>query len=172
MVQEDGLGASVDGQMTRTELQAANQRQFLSRWAYSLQQNIANHAWNVLLVHPSNGVGGVGSDNLDVKIDSVARFIEFAKQQDVIFDDLISLGDFWRGRDAVRVEAFWRPETGYGGQLTVGQHAAPHFTLEFGDDLATFACPDCPPWQLQKNRVTFLQPLVAGAKLAFTATVP
>lgn len=170
MTQEDGLGGNIDGKETRIELQPDNLKQFLTRWTYVLKQSIANRAWSVLLAHPSYGVG-VGPENLAVKIDAVDKYVQFAKLQDVVIDDLVALGDFWRGREGVTVTAMWNPASGYSGTMTVGKHAAPHFTLEFGDTVAKFACPGCPAWQVVKNRVTFTKPLPSDAKFAFSAAI-
>ncbi len=169
MTQEDGLGAVVDSQSTRAELQVTNQAEFLSRWKYALLHNSANNAWNVLLVHPSYGVG-VNTDNLQVKIDSVSKYIDFAKTRDVFVGGLNALGDFWRGRDAVTVQASYVPTTGYTGTLVTGTVAAPGFTLEFGDTVKTFSCPGGGTFTMKDNRVTFAE-LPAGTTLSFQAGV-
>ena len=168
MVQEDGLGAIVANVATRTELQSANEAQFLTRWKYSMLQNMRNEAWSTMLVHPSYGQN-VPVDNLQTKIDSVQAFLVFAQAQDVILGDFTSLGNFWRARDGVQIDATWDPLKGYAGTITVGTLAAPNVTLEFGDAIARFSCPDCGPVQTGGNRVTLVNPLAAGAKVAFQA---
>jgi hypothetical protein len=169
MSQEDGLGAQVDGKSTRAELQSSNQAEFLTRWKYTLMQNAANAAWSVLLVHPSYGLG-VNTSNLQVKIDTVSKYVQFAKTQNVFFGTFDTLGAFWRGRDAVQLQAMYKPAVGYSGTLATGAVAAPGFTLEFGDTVKTFSCPGAGPFTISKNHVTFQQ-LPAGTTLSFLAGV-
>jgi hypothetical protein len=123
----------------------------------------------VLLVHPSYGLG-VNTSNLQVKIDTVSKYVQFAKTQDVYFGTFDTLGAFWRGRDAVQLQAMYKPAVGYSGTLATGAVAAPGFTLEFGDTVKTFSCPGAGPFTINKNHVTFQQ-LPAGTTLSFLAGV-
>jgi hypothetical protein len=170
MVQEDGLGAIVDGVETRTELQPANQAQFLTRWKYGALHNARNGAWSVALIHPSYGIG-VGPSNLATKIDSVAKFLDFLKTQPVALGALDEMGDFWRGRDEAKVTAIWSAG-GYSGTIRTGAHAAPRFTLEFGDTVAGFSCPGGGPVTVSGRRVLLQQPMPANTTLSFAVTVP
>ena len=169
IVQEDGMGGfGADGSTTRTELKPSTRPTFAANWKYAFLRNMANNAWNVMLVHPSYGLG-VGPSNLAVKIDSVRQFIKTVKPLDVVIEQIDALGDFWRGRDGVQLSADFDAAKGYSGKLEVGTVAAPHFSLEFGDQLASFDCPSAGPFTLAGNRVVFTDPLPAGATLTFTA---
>ena len=69
----------------------------------------------------------------------------------------------------MQIDATWDPLKGYAGTITAGTLPAPNVTLEFGDAIARFSCPDCGPVQTGANRVTLVNPLAAGAKVAFQA---
>ena len=69
------------------------------------------------------------------------------------------------------VDAHYVAGKGYEGTIHVGQYAAPRFSLEFGDRLATFDCPDGGKTELKGRRVVFDNPLAAGATFLFTATL-
>jgi len=168
LTQEDGMGAMEGGVASRVELQPANTAQFLARWKYALLQNLRNSAWSTILVHPSYGEA-VPVSNLQTKIDVMQAFLVFAQAQDVVLGDFSTLGAFWRGRDGVRVEATWNEVQGYSGTISVGAVPAPQVTLEFGDAIATFACPDCGPAQVGGHRVTLTGTLAAGSVVAFQA---
>jgi peptidoglycan/xylan/chitin deacetylase (PgdA/CDA1 family) len=169
MVQEDGLGAIVNGVETRMELQPANEAQFLTRWKYAALHNARNGAWNVALIHPSYGLG-VGPENLATKIDAAGKFLDFLKTQAMALGAFDDFGDFWRGRDEARLTATWTG-TGYGGSIKTGAHAAPHLTLEFGDEVGAFSCPGGGPVTVTGSRVMFQQTVPANTTLTFTATV-
>jgi hypothetical protein len=168
---EDGIGSyNEKGEEQRIELQRSNQPQFIALWTYAMLQNRANGGWNVLLVHPSYG-RGVGPENLPIKMSSVEKMIELAKKHDVLVEPMTSLGDFWRGRDGVALDAGYDHDLGYSGTLQTGPLAAPRFSLEFGDHLKSFECPGAGPVTLEKNRVVFRNPLPASTTLHFTARV-
>ena len=167
---EDGIGRFVAGKPVRLELQTNNRAEFMTRWKYALLQHERNGAWNVVLIHPSYGVGpGVTGANLAVKVDALKEFTQFALKQDIRAERITALGDFWRGRDGVDLKANWHPQNGYTGTLQVGPYAAPHFSLAFTDDLAQFDCPGAGPTTLRGGRVVFEQPLQPGQTYAFTA---
>lgn len=167
---EDGIGAFVSGKPVRLELQTNNRAEFMTRWKYALLQHERNGAWNVVLIHPSYGVGpGVTPANLAVKVDALREFTQFALQRDIRAERITALGDFWRGRDGVDLKAAWDPQKGYTGTLHVGPFAAPRFSLAFTDDLAQFDCPDAGPTTMRGGRVVFEQPLQPGQTYAFTA---
>jgi hypothetical protein len=166
IVQEDGMAMGDDA--TRSELQRKYQPMFLARWKYAMLQNKMNGAWSMLLVHPSYG-RGVGPENMKVKINSVASFIDSAKANSIRIERISDAGDFWRGRDEIRLSAAWDPATGYAGTIQVGAHAAPRFSLEFTDRIGTFTCVGAGLVKVDGRRVVFQDPLPANAKFAFTA---
>jgi hypothetical protein len=166
IVQEDGMAMGDDA--TRSELQRKYQPMFLARWKYAMLQNKMNGAWSMLLVHPSYG-RGVGPENMKVKINSVASFIDSAKANSIRIERISDAGDFWRGRDEIRLSAAWDPATGYAGTIQVGAHAAPRFSLEFTDRIGTFTCVGAGLVTVDGRRVVFQDPLPANAKFAFTA---
>jgi hypothetical protein len=168
---EDGIGDTLDnGQLTRTELQTANANVFMGRWSWALLENLRNNGWSTYLLHPSYG-RGTDASNLAVKLDTMRRFVARALTFDLRVERLTDAGDFWRGRQGVTVDAHYVAGKGYEGTIHVGKFAAPHFSLEFGDRLATFDCPDGGTTQLKGRRVVFDKPLQAGATLLFTASL-
>jgi hypothetical protein len=167
IVQEDGLSDEIDVKK-RTELQASNKWQFLAIWRHALLGNLGNSAWNMVLVHPSYGIG-TKPENLQVKIDAIADFARIAKKFDVRFEAMDTAGAYWRGRDGVKVAVWWDPAKGYSGTLHVGAEEAPRYSLEFADDIASFACPEAPEFTVRGRRVVFTKPLPAGKLLTFTA---
>jgi len=168
---EDGNGGwNADGSTSRKELQTTTWPLFRGNWVYALLRHLGNHSWNVLLVHPSYGLG-VGPANLKVKIAAVREFVKIAQKQDVLIEQIDALGDFWRGRDGVQLIANLDPQLGYVGTLQAGKFPAPHFSLEFGDNITKFTCEGGGPTTIRGGRVLFRDPLPAGAKLAFTAHV-
>lgn len=171
IAQEDAMTSIVNGKLVRTELQASNRPMFLARWTGSLLRNQHNGAWNVMLLHPSNGVG-LGPQNLAVKVAALGDFIRMAKKHDVLFERVGPLGDFWRGRDGVSLAVAWDPKlNAYVGTIQVGLQPTPRFSPQFGDNLPAFSCPGGGPVQLRDHRVVFEQPLPTGSKLPFTAQV-
>ncbi len=171
IVQEDGLGDTLDdGTWTRWELQAANTELFMGRWTWALLENMRNNGWNTYLLHPSYGVG-TNANNLAVKLETMKRFLTRALTYDVRPQRITEAGDFWRGREYTTVDAHYSTAKGYQGTIHVGKVDAPHFSLEFGDVLANFDCPDGGPTHLKGRRVVFDNPLPAGATLLYTATV-
>ncbi len=169
IVQEDGLGDTLDdGTWTRWELQAANTEIFMGKWTWALLENMRNNGWNTYLLHPSYGVG-TNANNLSVKLETMKRFLTRALTYDVLTQRMTAAGDFWRGREGTVVDAHYVPGQGYQGAIQVGKLDAPHFSLEFGDDLASFDCPGGGTTQLKGRRVVFDKPLLAGTKLVFTA---
>ncbi len=172
IVQEDGLGDVLDdGSFTRQELQLANADTFMGRWTWPLLENARNNGWSTMLLHPSYGVG-TSANNLAVKLATLRRFLTRAIAQDLRVERITAAGDFWRGRQGTTVDAHYVSGKGYQGTIRVGKLDAPHFSLEFGDNLATFDCPDGGKNQIKGRRVVFEKPLVAGATLLFTATTP
>ena len=137
---EDGMGFNdADGVERRVELQPATLRRMLLGWTTLLQENAANGAPTLLLVHPSRGQG-VGPKNLPVKIDATRLMIRRAKALGVRLSTVNELGDFWRGRDSVAMEASYAPESGYLVRLSVGEDAAPNFSLVFSESIVQAAC--------------------------------
>ncbi len=168
---EDGQGGfNADGSTSRKELQTTTWPLFRGNWVYALLRNLGNNAWNVMLVHPSYGLG-VGPANLKVKIAAVKEFVKIAQKQDVLIEQMDALGDFWRGRDGVKLTARVDPSAGYTGTLEVGKAEAPHFSLEFGDNITKFDCEGAGPTTIRGGRVVFTNPLPAGKTFAFTAQV-
>lgn len=126
----------------------------------------------MLLVHPSYGVGpNVEQDNQALKIKSVGMLLDLATQYDVRVDTIGPLGDFWRGRDGVMLDARYDPARGYYGSIVTGEYPAPRFSLEFGDHLASFVSPEGGTVTLAKNRVVFDHPLQPNTTYTFSATV-
>jgi hypothetical protein len=167
---EDGIARLQGGKQVREELQKKNRPEFLARWKYAMLQHNRQGAWNVVLVHPSYGVGpGVGPANLVEKISILKEFVQFALSHDVRPERVTALGDFWRGRDGVDLRVAWNPQLGYQGTLVVGPVAAPRFSLAFTDDLEQFDAPGAGPTTLRGNRVVFEQPLQPGQTYTFTA---
>ncbi len=171
IVEEDGLGDSLDdGSYTRWELQSANASFFMGRWTWALLENARNNGWSTYLLHPSYGIG-TNPSNLAVKLDVMRRFLTRALTMDVRVERITAAGDFWRGRERTNVDAHYVPGKGYQGTIHVGKYDAPRFSLEFGDKIASFDCPDGGKTQVKDRRVVFEKPLPAGATLLFTATV-
>ena len=171
ILDEDGQGGfNADGSTSRKELQTTTWPLFRGNWVYALLRNLGNNAWNVMLVHPSYGLG-VGPANLKVKIAAVKEFVKIAQKQDVLIEQMDALGDFWRGRDGVKLTARVDPSAGYTGTLEVGKAEAPHFSLEFGDNITKFDCEGAGPTTIRGGRVVFTNPLPAGKTFAFTAQV-
>ena len=168
---EDGFGAmDAAGHESRVELQMANQPKFLALWTYTMLQNHKNGAWTTLLVHPSYG-HGVGPANLPIKIDSVRRLIQVAKQHDLHVDQITPLGNFWLGRQAATLTVSYSNSAGYAGEIQVGAHAAPRFSLEFGDQIKSFQCSGASNITIAGNRVVIEDTLAPMQKYTFTASV-
>ena len=171
IVQEDGLGDTLDdGTFTRWELQSANASIFMGRWTWALLENMRNNGWSTYLLHPSYGVG-TNANNLAVKLDTMQRFLTRALTFDLRVERMTAAGDFWRGREGTTINAHYVPGKGYQGTIHVGKRDAPRFSLEFGDRLASFDCPDGGKAQVKGRRIVFEKPLTAGATLLFTATL-
>ena len=171
ITQEDGLGGvTPEGQETRWELQASNRQMFMGRWTYILLQNLRNHAWNTVLLHPSYGIG-TDATNLAVKLDFFRAFLTRALSYDVYVDRIAELGDFWRGRELTTVDATYTPGQGYAGTIKTGKADAPHFSLEFTDHIATFTSPEGGDVEIRDGRVVFKKTLPAGQTFTFTASV-
>ena len=156
---EDGMGFfDASGVQRRVEIQRTTFRRMLLGWTTLLQENTANGAPTMLLVHPSWGQG-VGPENLPVKIDSVRQMIRRAKALGVRLSTMNELGDFWRGRDGVAMQAEYRPETGYRVELAVGEEAAPSFSVAFSESVGEAQCESaegaCPPMRKAGSRLVF-----------------
>jgi len=170
---EDGIGWYDDnGVEQRIELHNGTWPRFRSEWTHAMLKNAANNTWNVLLVHPSMGVGPkVTSANIAVKIAAVRWAIQFAKSQGIRVAQLLELGDFWAGRDPVQLHASYEEGKGYSGKIRVGGVPAPRFSLHFGDDIGHFEAEGAGPVEIAGGRVVFKNPLPASKIFAFTATV-
>lgn len=178
IVQEDGIGdVLADGTLSRLELRTSNRNEFLGHWTWALLENQRNHSWNTLLLHPSYGVG-TSAANLKVKLDVMDAFLSRvvgadaqAAGFDVLVDDLVALGDFWRGRAGTSVRATFTPGQGYSGTIAVGNVEVPHFSLEFGDTIKTFDCPGGGSVTIRGNRVVFDKTLSAGFTCSFVGGI-
>ena len=156
---EDGMGFfDASGVQRRVEIQPETFRRMLLGWTTLLQENAANGAPTVLLVHPSWGQG-VGPENLPVKVDAVRQMIRRAKVLGVRLSTMNELGDFWRGRDSVAMEASYAPDSGYRVALSVGEDAAPNFSLAFSESIGVPACESadgsCPAMRKAGSRLVF-----------------
>ncbi len=156
---EDGMGFfDASGVQRRVEIQPETFRRMLLGWTTLLQENADNGAPTVLLVHPSWGQG-VGPENLPVKIDSVRQMIRRAKALGVRLSTMNELGDFWRGRDGVAMQAGYTPEGGYRVELAVGEDAAPSFSLAFSESVGEALCESaegaCPPMRKAGSKLVF-----------------
>ena len=169
---EDGIGWYEDGVEQRREVSPMWLSEFKHRWAEQLEGNGANGAWNVLLIHPSMGVGkNVGPSNLQVKIDATRWVIRYAKKIGLHVDSITRLGDFWRARHHTRLKTIVYKDGVYTGRIVIGKLAARRFSLEFGDRIKTFKHSTSSPVQIAGRRVAFDLILPPGAEIAFTATV-
>ena len=167
---EDGIGTIDGGVVGRIELQRMNEPWFLANWTYAMLQNRANHAWTVQLVHPSYGLG-VGPENLPLKIEAVQKYItKYQAYGDVLTDLVVPLGEFWRARDAVRLAVNYDPVYGYSGTITTGPLGAPHFSMEFGDSLASFSCNGGGTPTIVGNRVVL--PTALAPNMVYTFAAP
>jgi hypothetical protein len=169
---EDGMGFSDGGgALRRVELQAKTFRRMLLGWTTVLQENAANGAPTVLLVHPSWGQG-VGPENLPVKIDAVRQMIRRAKGLGVRLSTMNELGDFWRGRDSVAMQAGYTPDAGYRVALAVGEEAAPSFSLAFSESVGEAVCESaggaCPPMRKAGSKLVFDGSLEPGRSYLVT----
>lgn len=171
IVMEDGIGGiDAQGVKTRIELQRRNQPWFLTNWQYTVLQNNKNHAWSVQLVHPSYGIGdGVGYDNLPIKIESVRKFVDAVKSSDIMFEQLVASGDFWRARDQVKLTSNYDPIAGYSGTITTGSLSMTRFSMEFGDNLISFTASGGGTPAISGNRVVLPGTLAANTTYSFTA---
>ncbi|MDO9017527.1 MAG: hypothetical protein Q7V43_11495 [Myxococcales bacterium] len=166
---DDGFGARDAGGTMRTELQAANASAFLSAWSSVMLRNAANNAHTTLLVHPSFGAG-LGPENIAVKLGVVDRLLDAASAAGLRTDvSVTALAAFWRARRDTQVDASYEPGRGYRGSITAGAESVAGFTLEFGDAIGEFACPDCGPTRVGGRRVTLLAALAPGRTVEFTA---
>ena len=120
------------------------------------------------LVHPSYGVG-VGPENLIWKVDSIAKFLDLIAPTGVVVGDMTALGDWWKARDQVALDAVWQPAQGYVGTVVVGTLPIKDFAIEFADNIASFACPGAGTVQISGRRVVFKSSLPAGTVLSFQA---
>ena len=156
---EDGMGfIDETGAGRRVEIQPTTFRRMLLGWTTLLEENAANGAPTVLLVHPSWGQG-VGPENLPVKIEAVRQMIRRAKGLGVRLSTLNEMGDFWRGRDGVAMRATYEPDRGYRVELNVVADSAPNFSLAFSETVAEAVCESvtgaCPPMRFAGRRVVF-----------------
>ncbi len=169
---EDGIGWYEDGVEKRLELQHGTWPRFRHHWTDILMNNAANHAWSTMLVHPSYGVGeGVGPENVLVKVEAASWAIEFAQELGLRVEQMTPLGDFWRGREGVGLEATYVEGEGYVGKLHVGEDPAPHFSLRFSDRIASFETSEAIALTIHDHVVVFTQTLAANSILGFTAKV-
>lgn len=162
---EDGLGfEDADGTQRRVELQPETFGRMMLGWTTLMEENAANGAPTVLLVHPSWGQG-TGPENLPVKVDAVRTFLRRAKARGLRLETMDGYGAFWRGRDGVTMEARYLPEEGYLVDLAPNSDA-PRFSLAFSDRIGSVNCSqasgDCPPIQVDGNRLVFEGTLAAG----------
>ena len=169
---EDGIGWFEGDVEKRVELSAKTWPRFRSHWIDALVRNAGNRAWTVLLVHPSFGVGaGIGPENVAVKIAATRFAIETAQELGLHIARVSELGPFWRGRDAARLLARYIEGQGYVGKVYTGGTAAPDYTLEFGDRIASFECKEAGPVRISGRHVTFELPLLPHRIYHFRATV-
>jgi hypothetical protein len=169
---EDGMGFfDASGVQRRVEIQRTTFRRMLLGWTTLLEENTANGAPTMLLVHPSWGQG-VGPENLPVKIDSVRQMIRRAKALGVRLSTMNELGDFWRGRDCVAMQAGYTPEAGYRVALAVGEEAAPNFSLVFSETVGEALCESsagaCPPIRKAGSKLVFDGSLEPGRSYLVT----
>jgi len=170
---EDGFGwYDANGKEHRLELHNGSWPRFRAEWTNAIVRNAANHTWNMLLVHPSMGVGeDVTSANIAVKIAAVRWAIQFAKAQGLRVAQMLEMGDFWAGRDPVQVYASYDEGKGYSGKIRVGGVDAPRFSLHFGDAIGQFVAEGAGEVEIAGGRVVFKNPLPASKIFSFTATV-
>ncbi|TAK32888.1 MAG: hypothetical protein EPO40_01525 [Myxococcaceae bacterium] len=166
---DDGFGARDEHGTLRTELQASNASSFLSAWSSVMLRNAANNAHTTLLLHPSFGVGQ-GPENLQVKLAVIDRLLQLAAAAGLRTDvSVTALDAFWRARRGALVDATYDSTRGYQGTITAGPSSVPGLTLEFGDALRRFDCPDCGPTLVGGRRVVLLGALPPGRRVEFTA---
>jgi len=172
VVLEDGIGWYEGDVEMRKELHKGTWAQFKSRWVNTMVRNAGNSAWTVMLVHPSYGIGeGVGFENVAVKVAATRFGIRLAKQLGLRIERLSTLGRFWEGRHAARIEARYIEGEGYVGKVFTGDKYASGYTLEFGDNITRFRCPEAGPASVVGKRVTFDKPLLPGRIYHFRADV-
>ncbi len=167
---EDGEDTVVDGAHHREELQASNRAQFASMWQYVLLRNAQNRSETTLLLHPSRG-RGQPPENLRTKVETLATFLDRAAAAGVVTKPLEEMGDFWRARLDVALDANYDASAGYTGTLTAGRTSAPGLTLEFGDVVYDFTCPACGEFHVHGKRVVLSGALAPGARATFSAHV-
>ncbi|MCO4759872.1 MAG: hypothetical protein KC502_00050 [Myxococcales bacterium] len=169
---EDGIGWYEDGVEMRREVSQKWLSEFKHRWAEQMEGNGKNGAWNVLLVHPSFGIGdGVGPDNLQLKIDAVRWAIRYAKKIGLHIAPIAKLGDFWRGRHGTKIDNVVYENGAYKGRIVIGKVPARKFSLEFGDRIADFQHNTTSTVKVVGQRVVFDFIMPAGAVIEFTAVV-
>ncbi len=165
---EDGLDTVEQGKHRRVELQESNKNLFAARWDYTLLANAQNRAMTTLVLHPSRG-RDMPNDNMRVKMVALDRILSRATSADAVALTMDQMGDFWRARLAARVDATWDGSS-YKGTITAGPTTAPGFTLEFGDAIVGFSCPECGgEAQIHGKRVVLPTALKPGVRATFTA---
>jgi hypothetical protein len=165
---EDGRFEITDGKQGRVELSAASRPRFDTLWDYTALRNIQNRSETTLLLHPSTG-RDMPPENLREKIEILDAFEGRTLALDAIARPLEEMGDFWRGRLEVQIDATY-DKAGYTGTLVAGKDAVRGLTLEFGDTVRKFTCAACGPATLHGKRVV-LETLAPGAKASFVAVV-
>jgi len=173
VVIEDGLAEEgKKGAAHRLELHRGSWPRFRALWAEAILKNADNNAWIVSLVHPSRGVGeDVTVGNVAFKVEAARWAIRQAKNRGLKVMRMIQAGEFWRGRDGVRIEARYDEDLGYTGTLRVGEHDAPRFSLAFGDHIESFQASGAGSVKIAGSRVVFDTPLPAKGVFPFKAVV-
>lgn len=167
---EDGEDVLVDGKHHRQELDASNRAQFEAMWRYTLLRNAQNRSLTTILLHPSRG-REQPPENLRVKVDALADFLDQAAAAGLLIKPLEEVGDFWRARLDTSLDASYDAQTGYSGTLTAGKTTAAGLTLEFGDVVYDFSCPACGEFRVHGKRVVLVAGLPPGTKAQFSARV-
>jgi hypothetical protein len=167
---EDGADEVKDGVHHRVELQQKNRAQFASMWQYVLLRNAQNRSETTLLLHPSRG-REQPPENLRVKVEALAAFLDRAAAAGILVRPLEEMGDFWRARLDASLDVTWGGASGYTGSVTIGRSSAPGLTLEFGDVIRDFSCAACGEVRVRDKRVVIVRALPPGTKAVFSARV-
>jgi hypothetical protein len=157
-----------DGVHRRFELDGGSRAHFAAMWRYVMLRNAQNRSFTTLLVRPSRG-RELPPENVRTKVEVLSAFLDQAAAAHVAALPLEEIGDFWRARLDVAVEAIYDSPSGYSGTVTAGATSAPGLTLEFGDVIDDFSCDACGEFRVRGKRVVIVNALPAGTKAAFTA---
>ncbi len=164
---QDGLDVVEEGKRRHLDLGASNEHMFASRWDYVLLANAENRAVTTLSLRPSRG-GDAGDDAMRAKMTALDRILTRAASTGAAVVSMDRMGDFWRARLDSRIDATWEGAA-YKGSILAGKATAPGVTLEFGDEIAAFSCPECRGDARVVGKRVVLPPLEAGRRVEFTA---